>query len=82
MDFFGNMVLWAFPWLQVTDLLLNSIELRPSVPRDGEYIQSLVDFGAVADASGEELVAATATAAAAGTIDQPSTHSLDSLMHA
>ncbi|TKV91172.1 hypothetical protein SEVIR_9G077166v4 [Setaria viridis] len=33
LDFFGNMVLWAFPWLQVTDLL-NSIELRPSVPRD------------------------------------------------
>jgi hypothetical protein len=35
---------------------------------DGEYIQSFVDFGAAADASGEELVA---TAAAAGTMLSP-----------
>ncbi|TVU48139.1 hypothetical protein EJB05_07765, partial [Eragrostis curvula] len=71
MDFFGNMVLWAFPKLQVKDLLTSSYDrvvgaIRNAVARvDGEYIQSFVDFGAVADASGENLAA---TAAAAGTM--------------
>jgi hypothetical protein len=71
MDFFGNMVLWAFPRLQVRDLLNSSYgrvvhAIRDAVARvHGEYIQSFVDFGAVADASGEEL---DATAAPAGTI--------------
>ncbi|PAN51202.1 hypothetical protein PAHAL_9G577800 [Panicum hallii] len=71
MDFFGNMVLWAFPRLQVRDLLNSSYgrvvhAIRDAVARvNGEYIQSFVDFGAVADASGEEL---DATAAPAGTI--------------
>ncbi|CAL4929463.1 unnamed protein product [Urochloa decumbens] len=71
MDFFGNMVLWAFPRLQVRDLLNSSYgrvvhAIRDAVARvDAEYVQSFVDFGAVADASGEELVA---TAAAAGTM--------------
>lgn len=70
-DFFGNMVLWAFPRLQVKDLLNSSYgsvvdAIRDAVARvDGEYIQSFVDFGALADRSGEELVA---TAAAAGTM--------------
>ncbi|PWZ53015.1 Tryptamine benzoyltransferase 1 [Zea mays] len=73
-DFFGNMVLWAFPRLQVRDLLNSSYSrvvdaIRDAVARvDGEYIQSFVDFGAVADASGEELVA---TAAAPGTMLSP-----------
>jgi shikimate O-hydroxycinnamoyltransferase len=68
MDFFGNMVLWAFPRLQVRDLLNSSYgrvvhAIRDAVARiDGEYIQSFVDFGAVADASGEELVETAATA--------------------
>ncbi|CAN6296238.1 unnamed protein product [Urochloa humidicola] len=71
MNFFGNMVLWAFPRLQVRDLLNSSYgrvvhAIRDAVARvDGEYVQSFVDFGAVADASGEELVA---TSAAAGTM--------------
>ncbi|RLN41179.1 agmatine coumaroyltransferase-1-like [Panicum miliaceum] len=71
MDFFGNMVLWAFPRLQVRDLLSSSYgrvvhAIRDAVARvDGEYIQSFVDFGAVVDESGEELVA---TAVPAGTM--------------
>ncbi|KAL6645246.1 hypothetical protein ACP70R_016854 [Stipagrostis hirtigluma subsp. patula] len=71
MDFFGNMVLWAFPRLQVRELLNSSYgsvvgTIRDAVARiDGEYIQSFVDFGAVADINGEEL---TATAPAAGTM--------------
>ncbi|CAO2208129.1 unnamed protein product [Urochloa humidicola] len=71
MDFFGNMVLWAFPRLQVRDLLNSSYgrvvdAIRVAVARvDGEYVQSFVDFGAVADAGGEELAA---TAAVAGTM--------------
>ncbi|KAF7094137.1 hypothetical protein CFC21_096474 [Triticum aestivum] len=69
MDFFGNMVLWAFPRLQVRDVLNWSYgavvgAIRDAVARiDGEYIQSFVDFGTLADANGEELVAT----AAAGT---------------
>ena len=44
--------------------------IRDAVARvDAEYIQSFVDFGAVADASGEDLAAAAAAAAAAaGTV--------------
>ncbi|KAI4976605.1 hypothetical protein ZWY2020_050212 [Hordeum vulgare] len=69
MDFFGNMVLWAFPRLQVRDVLNWSYgavvgAIRDAVARiDDEYIQSFVDFGTLADANGEELVAT----AAAGT---------------
>ncbi|VAH54696.1 unnamed protein product [Triticum turgidum subsp. durum] len=61
MDFFGNMVLWAFPRLQVRDVLGWSYggvvgAIRDAVARiNGEYIRSFVDFGAVADAHGEEL---------------------------
>ncbi|KAL6645431.1 hypothetical protein ACP70R_017039 [Stipagrostis hirtigluma subsp. patula] len=71
MDFFGNMVLWAFPRMQVRELLNSSYgsvigAIRDAVARiDGKYIQSFVDFGAVADMNGEEL---TATAPAAGTM--------------
>ncbi|KAM3231039.1 hypothetical protein ACQJBY_061288 [Aegilops geniculata] len=74
MDFFGNMVLWAFPRLQVRDILNSSYGsvigvIRDAVARiDDEYVQSFVDFGGVADANGEELVA---TAAAAGTMFCP-----------
>ncbi|KAE8819318.1 Anthranilate N-benzoyltransferase protein 2 [Hordeum vulgare] len=74
MDFFGNMVLWAFPRLQVRDVLNSSYSsvvgvIRDAVERiDDEYVQSLVDFGGVADANGEELLA---TAATAGTMFCP-----------
>ncbi|KQK23251.1 hypothetical protein BRADI_1g72237v3 [Brachypodium distachyon] len=74
MDFCGNMVLWAFPRLQVRELLNWSHgsvvgAIRDAVARiDDEYIQSFVDYGAVADAGGEELVA---TAADAGTMFCP-----------
>jgi hypothetical protein len=67
MDFFGNMVLWAFPRLQVRDVLCWSYgdvvgAIRDAVARiDGDYIQSFVDFGAVADAQGQELTATAGT---------------------
>ena len=65
MDFFGNMVLWAFPRLQVRDVLGGSYgsvvgAIRDAAARvDEEYIQSYVDFGGVADANGEELAASS-----------------------
>ncbi|GJN08855.1 hypothetical protein PR202_ga26815 [Eleusine coracana subsp. coracana] len=70
-DFFGNMVLWAFPRLQVRELLNSTYGrvvdvIRDAVSRiDGEYIQSLVDYGALADMKGEKL---EATAPVAGTM--------------
>ncbi|XP_037419399.1 tryptamine hydroxycinnamoyltransferase 1-like [Triticum dicoccoides] len=51
MDFFGNMVLWAFPRMRVRDLLSASYPAVVGVIRDAiacvddEYIQSFVDFG-------------------------------------
>ncbi|KAF7050641.1 hypothetical protein CFC21_058976 [Triticum aestivum] len=74
MDFFGNMVLWAFPRLQVRDVLNSSYGSVVGVIRDAvasiddEYVQYFVDFGGVADANGEELLA---TAATAGTMFCP-----------
>ncbi|XP_044318701.1 tryptamine benzoyltransferase 1-like [Triticum aestivum] len=65
-DFFGNMVLWAFPRLRARDVLgwtyRGVVEaIRDAVARvDAEYIQSFVDFGSVADANGEELAATSA----------------------
>ncbi|XP_037480893.1 tryptamine benzoyltransferase 1-like [Triticum dicoccoides] len=73
-EFFGNMVLWAFPRLQARDVLgwtyRGVVEaIRNAVARvDAEYIQSFLDFGRVADANAEELVA---TAAANGTMFCP-----------
>ncbi|EMS65979.1 Agmatine coumaroyltransferase-1 [Triticum urartu] len=73
-EFFGNMVLWAFPRLQARDVLgwtyRGVVEaIRNAVARvDAEYIQSFLDFGSVADANAEELVA---TAAANGTMFCP-----------
>ncbi|KAL6839401.1 hypothetical protein ACP4OV_030671 [Aristida adscensionis] len=81
-NFFGNMVLWAFPRLQVRDLLGSSYgsvagAIRDAVARvDSEYIQSFVDFGAAADANGEELAA---TAATPGTVMLPDLE-VDSLL--
>lgn len=66
MNFFGNMVLWAFPRLQVRDVLNSSYgsvvdTIRDAVARiNGEYVQSFVDFGGVAEANGEELIATAA----------------------
>jgi len=60
MDFFGNMVLWAFPRLQAGDLLGLSYggvvgAIRDALARvDHEYVQSLVDFGRLTE--DEELV--------------------------
>ncbi|XP_073353521.1 tryptamine benzoyltransferase 1 [Aegilops tauschii subsp. strangulata] len=68
MNFFGNMVLWAFPRLQVRDVLNSSYSsvvetIRDAVARiDGEYVQSFVDFGGVANANGQELIATTVPA--------------------
>uniref|UniRef100_A0A0D3HPC6 Uncharacterized protein n=1 Tax=Oryza barthii TaxID=65489 RepID=A0A0D3HPC6_9ORYZ len=65
-DLFGNMVLWAFPRLQVRRLLSSSYRdvvgaIRAAVARvDAEYIQSFVDYVEAADARGEELAATAA----------------------
>ena len=51
MNFFGNMVLWAFPRLLARDLMSSSYgsvvgAIRDAVARiGGEYVQSFVDFG-------------------------------------
>ncbi|TKV93787.1 hypothetical protein SEVIR_9G251800v4 [Setaria viridis] len=69
-DFFGNMVLWAFPRMRAGELLSSSYAavvgvIRDAVARvDAEYVQSFVDFGEALERSGERL---TATAAVAGT---------------
>ncbi|EMS57104.1 Agmatine coumaroyltransferase-1 [Triticum urartu] len=66
MNFFGNMVLWAFPRLQVRDLLSSSYgsvvdTICEAVAHiDGEYVQSFVDFGGVTDINGVELIATAA----------------------
>ncbi|CAM0908339.1 unnamed protein product [Alopecurus aequalis] len=73
-DFFGNMVLWAFPRLQVRDVLSWPYgrvvcAIRDAVARvDGEYIRSFLDFGSSADTHGLEL---SATAPAVGTMCSP-----------
>ncbi|CAM0949601.1 unnamed protein product [Alopecurus aequalis] len=74
MDFFGNMVLWAFPRMQVRDLLSSSYPvvvaaIRDAVARvDDEYIQSFVDFGRGIEDGGQELAS---TAATPGTVFCP-----------
>ena len=63
-DYFGNMVLWAFPKLQVRDVLGWTYgrvvcAIREAVARiDAEYIRSFLDFGSIADTQGLELAAA------------------------
>ncbi|CAD6212473.1 unnamed protein product [Miscanthus lutarioriparius] len=70
MQYFGNMVLWAFPRMQARELLSSSYAavvgaIRDAVARvDAEYIQSFVDFGDMAERAGEELAS---TAAGPGT---------------
>ncbi|CAN6362988.1 unnamed protein product [Urochloa humidicola] len=60
-DFFGNMVLWAFPWMRAGDLLSASYAtvvgvIRDAVARvDAEYIQSFVDFAETVERDGEKL---------------------------
>ncbi|XP_051191234.1 tryptamine hydroxycinnamoyltransferase 2 [Lolium perenne] len=71
MDFFGNMVLWAFPTMQVRDLLSSSYAavvavIRDAVARvDDDYIQSFVDFGEAErggiEDGGDELASTAAT---------------------
>ncbi|KAL6642998.1 hypothetical protein ACP70R_021179 [Stipagrostis hirtigluma subsp. patula] len=66
-DYFGNMVLWAFPRMRARDLLSASYAavvgvIRDAVARvDAEYVQSFVDFGEVAERGGEELAATAPT---------------------
>ncbi|CAM0953334.1 unnamed protein product [Alopecurus aequalis] len=73
-DYVGNMVLWAFPRLQVRDVLSWTYgrvvcAIRDAVARvDAEYIRSSLEFGSLADVQGLEL---TATAPAAGTVCCP-----------
>ncbi|KAJ4803347.1 HXXXD-type acyl-transferase family protein [Rhynchospora pubera] len=61
MNFFGNMVLWAYPRLCVKDLLTWSyaqvaMVIRKAVAQlDDTYIKSFIDFGAIASEKGEEL---------------------------
>ncbi|OEL23732.1 Agmatine coumaroyltransferase-1 [Dichanthelium oligosanthes] len=70
MEYFGNMVMWAFPRMQARELLSSSYAavvgvIRDAVARvDAEYIQSFVDFGELAERAGEELAS---TAAGLGT---------------
>uniref|UniRef100_A0ACD5X095 Uncharacterized protein n=1 Tax=Avena sativa TaxID=4498 RepID=A0ACD5X095_AVESA len=60
-DYLGNMVLWAFPRLQARDVLSSTYGhvvsvIRQAVARvDADYIQSFLDYGAAADARGQEL---------------------------
>uniref|UniRef100_A0A0D9XJ73 Uncharacterized protein n=1 Tax=Leersia perrieri TaxID=77586 RepID=A0A0D9XJ73_9ORYZ len=71
-DYFGNMVLWAFPRMKVRDLLSSSYAAVVGVIRDAvakvneEYIQSFADFGELA--AGDEL---TPTAPPPGTVYCP-----------
>ncbi|XP_062201296.1 tryptamine hydroxycinnamoyltransferase 2-like [Phragmites australis] len=67
MNFFGNMVLWAFPRMRARELLSSTYAsvvgvIRDAVGRvDAEYIQSFVDFGEVLERDGEELASTAAT---------------------
>jgi shikimate O-hydroxycinnamoyltransferase len=65
MEYFGNMVLWAFPRMRARDLLSSSYAavvvgvIRDAVSGvDDDYIQSFVDFS---EATGEELTSTAAT---------------------
>jgi hypothetical protein len=70
-EYFGNMVLWAFPTMQVRDLLSSSYAavvavIRDAVARvDDDYIQSFVDFGEAErggiEDGGDELASTAAT---------------------
>ncbi|KAJ1295650.1 hypothetical protein BS78_01G239200 [Paspalum vaginatum] len=66
MEYFGNMVLWAFPRMQARELLSSSYAavvgaIRDAVARvDAEYIQSFVDFVELAKRAGEELASTAA----------------------
>ncbi|TVU30870.1 hypothetical protein EJB05_22517, partial [Eragrostis curvula] len=61
MEYFGSMVLCAFPRMRAGELLSASYAtvvgiIRDAVARvDADYIQSFVDFGELADQAGEEL---------------------------
>ncbi|CAM0150545.1 unnamed protein product [Urochloa decumbens] len=60
-NFFGNMVLWAFPRMHASDLLFSSYAtvvgaIREAVAFiDAEYIQSFVDFAETTERGGEKL---------------------------
>jgi hypothetical protein len=66
MEYFGNMVLWAFPRMRARQLLSSSYAavagaIRDAVARvNAEYIQSFVDFGDMAERAGGDELASTA----------------------
>ncbi|KAF8720731.1 hypothetical protein HU200_023635 [Digitaria exilis] len=66
MEYFGNMVLWAFPRMTAREVVTSSYAavagaIRDAVARvDAEYVQSFVDFGEVAERDGEELASTAA----------------------
>jgi shikimate O-hydroxycinnamoyltransferase len=63
LNFFGNMVLWAFPKLRVIDLVTSSYEhvineIREAIALVNDaYIKSFIDFGAATTKNDEVLVA-------------------------
>ncbi|KAF8391541.1 hypothetical protein HHK36_023847 [Tetracentron sinense] len=63
MEYFGNLVLWAYPSLRVKDVLEESHSnvakaIHGAVTGiDNAYFQSFIDFGELAKGDGEELVA-------------------------
>ncbi|CAN6288327.1 unnamed protein product [Urochloa humidicola] len=65
-EYFGNMVLWAFPRMPAREVLSSSYAavagaIRDAVARvDAGYVQSFVDFGEAAERAGEEELASTA----------------------
>ncbi|KAI3947598.1 hypothetical protein MKW92_027180 [Papaver armeniacum] len=64
-EYFGNLVLWAFPRLKVKELINESLAyiaqaIRHEVNRvDDRYFKSFIDFGAVVDQSDELQVTAS-----------------------
>ncbi|KAI3917007.1 hypothetical protein MKW92_015508 [Papaver armeniacum] len=61
MEYFGNLVLWAYPTLKVKELLQESHSyvakaIRDEVLRvDSRYFKSFIDFGAVTEEGGGEI---------------------------
>ncbi|RZC43896.1 hypothetical protein C5167_036843 [Papaver somniferum] len=52
-EYFGNLVLWAYPRLKVKELLNELMHISP------KYFKSFIDFGATINRSGDELQEST-----------------------
>ncbi|KAI3848593.1 hypothetical protein MKX03_010303 [Papaver bracteatum] len=65
MEYFGNLVLWAYPTFKVKELLNESHAYIAQVIRDevshinDRYFKSFIDFGATINRSGDELKEST-----------------------